>query len=595
MDGGEAPVQRPLTRNMTSNLYDKLSKPSTLRKAWYHVREAGIRSVSEATRDAIAEFADSAEKNLARIQLELRKDEYAFSPQEGVAISKSGKKKKPTEDKKRPIVVSPIGNRVVERAILDCLQKHVPYVQEILNTRTSIGGIPDRGVGHGIALVSEALQQPGAYYIRSDITNFFPSIERAKVFDLIEPHINDPKFMDIFKRATRVILANEDKLGEEIKWFPTSETGIAQGSPLSPLLGNILLYEFDKKFNSHGITCVRFIDDFVLIGKEPNVKKAFSSAKKFLSNLNLQCHDPTDPNTPKEKAQHGLRNKEFVFLGYSMSHEVIRPSEKAVSSLLEKIEVKIAQGKKSITKCQAEHNSFASQNRYVQTLTLIDRTVRGWGDAFAYSNTSLSAIDDEIDEILRSLKRWYRNNSIERSIQDRRRMLGVCLLSDIKPKSLENLPFRFSKNKKHKISKETIIISTDGSSVSKRTSAGVTIRFGGWAAVFHATNKSLQDSAYNATNQEMELVAVINAIKHCPQNARVLIFTDSKYVCETVNSGQVVRDHVALWKELQNLCDTREIIVKWVKGHSGDQYNELADKLANTKANQAKEMATGNR
>jgi RNA-directed DNA polymerase len=86
------------------------------------------------------------------------------------------------------------------------------------------------------------------------------------VIDKIGNEIDDGRFQDTLRAATKVVLANEKALGEDRRVFPTDEEGVAQGSPLSPLFGNILLYDFDARFNDRGVVCVRFIDDFVLLG-----------------------------------------------------------------------------------------------------------------------------------------------------------------------------------------------------------------------------------------------------------------------------------------------------------------------------------------
>jgi RNA-directed DNA polymerase len=95
-------------------------------------------------------------------------------------------------------------------------------------------------------------------------------------------------FINLLATATTVTLANEASLGEERGVFPTDTDGVAQGSPLSPLFGNILLNEFDLDFNQRDIVCVRFIDDFNIPTRtQSNAQKAFYAAKKMLQVLGL--------------------------------------------------------------------------------------------------------------------------------------------------------------------------------------------------------------------------------------------------------------------------------------------------------------------
>lgn len=101
----------------------------------------------------------------------------------------------------------------------------------------------------------------------------------------------------------------------------------------------------------------------------------------------------------------------------------------------------------------------------------------------------------------------------------------------------------------------------------------------------------------NSTNNKEELQAVIEAIrwvvreKHHHEN-KVIILTDSQYVRNGYNDwlpGWARRDFARIknpemWKTLWDLkLDNPKIVVEWVRGHNGDQWNEMADKLANNK------------
>ena len=95
-----------------------------------------------------------------------------------------------------------------------------------------------------------------------------------------------PNFLELFERATQTTLANLAHLGEDAGLFPVADKGVAQGSPLSPLIGNILLREFDANMNGRGIVCVRYVDDFVMLGPSPSIlMKAFARAQAELGRL----------------------------------------------------------------------------------------------------------------------------------------------------------------------------------------------------------------------------------------------------------------------------------------------------------------------
>ena len=123
---------------------------------------------------------------------------------------------------------------------------------------------------------------------------------------------------------------------------------------------------------------------------------------------------------------------------------------------------------------------------------------------------------------------------------------------------------------------------------------------GGWAAIIFIGKKkiSLKGSKKNTTNNQMELLAPIKALKKIPIDEKIEIFTDSKYLklgitewifkwkkngWKTSNKNKV--KNLELWKELDSLVDNRQIKWSWVKAHSGNKNNEEVDLLARSAAN----------
>jgi ribonuclease HI len=134
----------------------------------------------------------------------------------------------------------------------------------------------------------------------------------------------------------------------------------------------------------------------------------------------------------------------------------------------------------------------------------------------------------------------------------------------------------------------TILISTDGSG----TKAGSP---GGWAAVLRAGDKykEISGSVADATNNTMELLAPIMALRELKRSSQVEITSDSQYVIlgatERLSKwkrygwktmeGEPVKN-MALWLELDKELRRHEVTWKLVKGHSGHPDNERCDVLA---------------
>tara|TARA_R110002096_G_scaffold177415_1_gene353921 strand:- start:291 stop:734 length:444 start_codon:yes stop_codon:yes gene_type:complete len=136
---------------------------------------------------------------------------------------------------------------------------------------------------------------------------------------------------------------------------------------------------------------------------------------------------------------------------------------------------------------------------------------------------------------------------------------------------------------------DKVIMYTDGAC---RGNPGV----GGWGAVlnYQQKRKMLNGYAADTTNNRMELTAVIEGLRALSRGCEVELNTDSKYVLQGINewivnwkrngwktaAKQPVKNY-DLWQQLDEEVARHKIKWKWVKGHSGNAGNDLADQLAN--------------
>ena len=119
---------------------------------------------------------------------------------------------------------------------------------------------------------------------------------------------------------------------------------------------------------------------------------------------------------------------------------------------------------------------------------------------------------------------------------------------------------------------------------------------GGWGAlVVDGENKSeIFGGEPSTTNNRMEILAVIMALKTIITDSEITVFTDSKYVQKCISewignwkingwrtSNKKAVKNKDLWIELDNLTSQLKINWMWVKGHSGHVGNDRADYLAN--------------
>ncbi|ULH06138.1 ribonuclease HI [Alcaligenes faecalis] len=119
---------------------------------------------------------------------------------------------------------------------------------------------------------------------------------------------------------------------------------------------------------------------------------------------------------------------------------------------------------------------------------------------------------------------------------------------------------------------------------------------GGWGALLRhgGREKAICGGEANTTNNRMELMAVIEALKALKRPCQVRVHTDSQYVQKGMNEwlpgwkarGWRTADkkpvkNADLWQELEHQAAKHELTWLWVRGHAGDPGNERADQLAN--------------
>tara|TARA_B100000579_G_scaffold304063_1_gene253898 strand:- start:265 stop:690 length:426 start_codon:yes stop_codon:yes gene_type:complete len=119
---------------------------------------------------------------------------------------------------------------------------------------------------------------------------------------------------------------------------------------------------------------------------------------------------------------------------------------------------------------------------------------------------------------------------------------------------------------------------------------------GGWAAVIFDQDKkqkNISGKEKNTTNNRMELIAPIMALKKIKKSSEITIYTDSKYVKDGItewikkwklnnwkSSNKKPVKNKDLWIKLDNSCKKHKINWKWVKAHAGNKFNNLVDQLA---------------
>jgi RNA-directed DNA polymerase len=215
--------------------------------------------------------------------------------------------------------------------------------------------------------------------------------------------------------------------------FEFDELGTPQGCCLSPLLGNILLHQFDLEMTRGDITCLRYLDDFLILGpSERAVSAAFRRAQKLLRTYGLEAYDP---QKEQPKAKIGSLNEPFVYLGAKIHGKRICPSDDSRRKLIRQLSQMIQE---SLNFFQAE--VFPKNHSFVQTLYDLSNKIKGWGDQYSFCNDDSlwGSLDQQISTLVNGYLKSFAQcrsrllTSAHKAWQRDRRLLGVPLLVDCK-------------------------------------------------------------------------------------------------------------------------------------------------------------------
>ena len=131
---------------------------------------------------------------------------------------------------------------------------------------------------------------------------------------------------------------------------------------------------------------------------------------------------------------------------------------------------------------------------------------------------------------------------------------------------------------------DKVIIYTDGSAKGNPGNGGY-----GVVLLFGEFEKVISQGYILTTNNRMELLAVITGLETLKRSCEVMIYSDSKYVIDSVEKGWVFKwqnkafkgkKNQDLWKRFLKIYKQHQISFTWVKGHAGNKYNEVCDSLA---------------
>jgi RNA-directed DNA polymerase len=430
-------------RQVESKLALQVRRRRVIEDAWLAIKRNARTSKSKDTRDEIAAFEGDLTSNLRRLSRELQQRRFVFPPARGVKIPKDKKNKSSF----RPLVVAKVESRIVQRAVHDVLVS-VPAIQKFVHTPYSFGGIKKKkdddlaAVPAAIRTVLDAIGAGSRFVIRSDIEKFFTRIPKSIVTEIVAKAVADDEFTELFSRAIAVELENMAQLREHAKAFPIEDIGVAQGNSLSPLLGNLFLFDFDSELNTRpDVRCIRYIDDFIILAPTKELaENAFAKAKRMLDKLGMSV----SPDT--HKTQRAAIEEGFAFLGIDLSNGFIRPIKKAQERLLESVELTLKESRLSFRE-HSKTGELPYARSLLGSLRKVAGVMQGWGKHYRFCNDSacFERLDRRVEILIREYLSAYREERATTDDAGRWRLLGIEALAQIErnpfvwPKKVDNL------------------------------------------------------------------------------------------------------------------------------------------------------------
>ena len=437
-DGSPAQIRHKAKGWGMGLLFDTATAFDSLHRAWRQVRGQARRSHWSPLRAELSRFEESPLDQLRQLQRELSEERWKPAPRWGYAKRKSG-------GSRRGVTVCSLTDRLVQRSVLNVLQATDPVqraalgdIPHTLGAPSSFAGVPGRGVPEALALVTRTIRAGATWVALSDVKEFFPHLPRHAVVDWIGEQTGDARFTGLLRTALETELFDAAGLHDWLDLFPLGDTGVAQGSLLSVTVGNLALRQFDQRLNVDGLTTVRYLDDFaILTTSQERVGVGLELARAELATLGLDCYFPGDGS---QKGWLGPVERGFEFLGCRVHPSGISPARRARRQLLTRVARLLAEGRRRLRASEQLGNSTGDRGGegVAQVLTRVDHAVRGWGDAFRFlsNRAALAQLDREIDRQVEEFVTWSECRVRGVPANERRRLRGVGLLTDLAPRRL---------------------------------------------------------------------------------------------------------------------------------------------------------------
>ena len=356
-------MQHDLT--LTSNLMERICELENLRKAYRQV--VSNRGSAGVDRMTVDELYAWTQKNMEALRQSLLNASYQPQDIRGVAIPKPS-------GGTRTLGIPTVVDRMVQQAIMQILQ---PIFEPNFSDH-SYGFRPGRSTHQALLKARSYVDAGYNKVVDMDIEKFFDRVNHDILMSRLARRIGDKRLLLIIRRfLTAGMMENGISSLERTEGMP-------QGSPLSPLLSNILLDDLDKELEKRGHKFVRFADDC-------NVYvKSYDAARRVLASITRWLHRKLRLTVNESKSSASLARTR-KFLGYRIEKGQFQIAPESLDRLKSKI--------RNLTK---RRNPQSLEERVEK----LNQLIRGWVHYFklASARGSLSELDMWLRRRIRCLR-----------------------------------------------------------------------------------------------------------------------------------------------------------------------------------------------
>lgn len=346
----------------SSTMLEAIMDRRNVEKALLQVeRNKGVGGVDGMQTDELRDYLHTDYQQLRR---EVMAGIYKPSPVKKVEIPKP-------QGGVRMLGIPTVIDRLLQQSISRWLnQFYEPYFSAF-----SYGFRPSKNAHQAVLQAQSFLNEGRTYVIELDLEKFFDKVNHDKLMGLLMRKITDKVTLKLIRQYLRSGIMEDGLVSQRMEGTP-------QGSPLSPLLSNIILDELDKELSTRGLSFVRFADDCsIYVRSEKSAQRVLASITRYIEkDLKLKV------NKTKSRVS---RPTESTLLGFSFYNSKgkweIRIAKKTIERIREK--------SKTITK-----RNNGSNTR--QKILKIQALVQGWVNYFSIAKAK--SVMQNLDALVRT-------------------------------------------------------------------------------------------------------------------------------------------------------------------------------------------------